>query len=346
MAVSDQKNVITSTQDEIAPHVVNHVFDSNVLLSKVLPKAKMWVGETHKEPIMYKSGPAGRSFQGADTLGTSVADNFVNMQFTPTNYDMHVSLPVDQIMYNKGKAQVVDLVKRQMQTRAMQMADELGDIFYGDGTGNNGKDFDGLESLVDDGTNVSTIGGLSRSTYSTLNSTVTDTSGTLTLLKMRNLWNSVSSGRVTPTDSFTTEAIYSLYESLLDPQRRIMVSGDGKQQNGGFGFDTLSFEGKPIYKDEKCPSGTMYFLNMDFLEFRAKPWKGDLMGAKYKEVNIAGDIVKDNQYSEGVKGLGFSMTEFIQPFNAHVLISHIVLSGNMITSNPRRHGKLTGITGV
>ena len=49
----------------------------------------------------------------------------------------------------------------------------------------------GLAALVDDGTSVSTIGGISRSTYTTLKGTVTASSGTLTLAKLDTLWINV-----------------------------------------------------------------------------------------------------------------------------------------------------------
>ena len=94
-------------------------------------------------------------------------------------------------------------------------------LIYADGTGNSSKDPLGLAAVVDDGTSVSTIGGLSRSTYATLASTVTASSGTLTLAKMDTLWNAVVSGSQKPSISLTTEAVFAFYGQLLRPQERI-----------------------------------------------------------------------------------------------------------------------------
>jgi hypothetical protein len=36
----------------------------------------------------------------------------------------------------------------------------------------------------------------------------------------------------------------------------------------------------------------------------------------------------------------------VKPTNAFSVVGHIVLGGQFITENPKRHGKLTGITGI
>ena len=47
-----------------------------------------------------------------------------------------------------------------------------------------------------------------------------------------------------------------------------------------------------------------------------------------------------------VEGLGFSWSDWVVPTNAAAVISHIYLGGELVSQNPKRHGKLTGITGV
>jgi len=60
----------------------------------------------------------------------------------------------------------------------------------------------------------------------------------------------------------------------------------------------------------------------------------------YKSQDIEG-----NDYSD-VKGLGFSWSGWIKPTNAASVVGHIYLGGELISANPRRHGKLTGISSV
>ena len=107
---------------------------------------------------------------------------------------------------------------------------------------------------------------------------------------------------------------------------------------GGTGYTGLFYKGFPIVSDEKATAQNLIFINEDFVEWRSAPFFGA------KPINYKNQI-EGNDYSP-VKGLGFMWTGFVEPTDQHAITGHVVLSGNLITSNPKRHGKLTGITGV
>jgi len=343
--------VTTTTQDKLLPKVVDTILNSNVGLTRVLSKAQKFSGERMKFPVKYAKNATGTSFAGFDTFSTSATDNRVNLEFVPKFYQMTVALPLDELSANATDEKVIDLAKLEMASTSHDMADDLGTLFYGTGTGNGSKDFLGLEAIVDDGTNAATYGSLARATYTTLNSTVTASSGTLSLSKMSTLYNAASSGTQTPTVGLTTETIFALYEQLLQPQERIaktvsVMKGDpgrglnsGSGNIGGTGFTGLFYKGFPILADEKCTSGVLYFVNEDYLDFYALPM-AMTESVKYRSQDIEG-----NDYSD-VKGLGFSWSGWIKPTNSASIIGHIYLGGELISQNPKRHAKLTGITSV
>lgn len=343
--------VTTTTQDKLLPKVVDTILNSNVLATRVLSKAAQWNGERMKFPVKYSKNTTGTSFAGFDTFSTSATDNRVNLEFVPKFYQMTVALPLDELSANSTESKVIDLAKLEMASTAQDMADDIGTIFYGTGTGNSSKDFLGLEAIVDDGTNASTFGTLSRTTYTTLKSTVTASSGTISLAKMSTLYNAAASGSQTPTLGLTTEAIFALYEQLLQPQERIaksvgMMKGgatslgkEGGSFIGGTGFTGLYYKGFPILADEKCTSGVLYFVNEDFLDWYALP-VAMTSPIKYRSQSIDG-----NDYSD-VEGLGFSWSDWIKPTNGASIVGHIYLGGELISANPKRHAKLTGITTV
>jgi len=334
--------VTTTTQDKIVPKVVDLVLDSNVLASRILGKASKWNGETMKFPVKHAKNATGTSFSGFDTFSTAATDNRVNLQFTPKFYQITCALPIDELSVNATEAKVIDLAKLEMTSTAQDMADDIGNIFYGDGTGNGGKDFLGLEAIVDDGTNAGTYGSLSRTTYSSqLKSTVTASGGTLSIAKMATLYNAVTSGSQKTTLGLCSETIFSLYEQLLQPQERIakdvsMIKGG---LTGGTGFTGLYYKGFPIIADEKATSGVLYFLNEDFLDWYALPM------AMQTPVSYRSQDIEGNDYSD-VTGLGFSWSGWIKPTNSASIVGHIYLGGELISANPRRHGKLTAITSV
>jgi len=235
---------------------------------------------------------------------------------------------------------VLDLMKLTIQSDTEDMADDLGTIFYADGTGNGGKDPLGLAALVDDGSAVATFGGLSRSTFTTLQSTVTASSGSISLAKVDTLWAAVTSGAQKPTAIFTTEAVFNFYGQLLRPQERI--NKEASRIKGGLfgttGFTALDYNGKPVIMDEKCTSGAFIMVNEDFVEWYALPF------FNAKPVTYKSQI-EGNDYEAPI-GLGFSWSDWIVPANAGAVVGHVYFGGQFITTNPKRHGKLTGVTGV
>jgi len=191
-----------------------------------------------KFPIKYAKNSTGVSFSGMDTFSTSATDNRVNLEFVPKFYQMTTALPLDELSANATEEKVIDLAKLELASTAQDIADDVGTLFYSTGAG---KDFLGLGAIVDDGTDAGTYGTLSRTTYSTLNSTVTASSGVLSLAKMSTLYNAATSGSQKPTLGLCPEIVFNLYESLLQPQEQIaknvpMMKSPGNTGKAGTGF--------------------------------------------------------------------------------------------------------------
>lgn len=333
------QRIQTTVAQKYLPFVVDTVLNSNVLLQRIVRAGKKWSGRTLRVPIKVSKNTTGTSFSGFDTFSTAATDNRQFMEFTPKFYQITVALPGDELSVADTESKILDLMKLTIQSDTEDMADDLGTIFYSDGTGNSGKDPLGLEALVDDGTSVANIGGLSRSTYSTLKGTVTASGGTLTLAMVDTLYSAVKSGAQKPTAFYTTEEVSNLYGQLLRPQERIMKpAGSMKGLKGGTGFEGLEYNAKPILEDEKCPAGILHALNENYIDFYALPF------FNAKPVSYKSQI-KGNDYSAPV-GLGFAWSDWIVPANAGAVVGHIYFGGQFITTNPKRQGKLTGITGI
>jgi len=333
------QRIQTTVAQKYLPFVVDTVLNSNVMFQRVVRAAKKWSGRTLRAPIKVSKNNTGTSFRGFDTFSVAATDNRQFMEFEPRFYQITVALPGDELSVADTESKVLDLMKLTIQSDTEDMADDLGTIFYADGTGNGGKDPLGLAALVDDGSNVATIGGLSRATFPTLASTVTASGGTLTLAKIDTLWISVTSGAQKPTATYTTEAIFNFYGQLLRPQERINKDvGTMKGISSGTGFVALQYNGKPVLMDEKCTSGAFIMLNEDFVDFYALPYY-NAKPVAYK------DQIEGNDYDAPV-GLGFSWSDWVIPANSASVVGHVYFGGQFITTNPKRHGKLTGITGI
>lgn len=342
--------VTTTTQSHLLPKVVDTILNGNVFATRMLSRAQKFNGERMKFPVKYAKNTTGTSFAGFDTFSTSATDNRVNLEFVPKFYQITCALPLDELSANATEEGVINLAKLELASTANDAADDIGTLFYSDGTGNGSKDFLGLAAIVDDGTNAGTYGTLSRTTYTTLKSTVTASSGTLTLAKMDTLYNAVTSGSQKPTIGLCSEAIFAFYGQLLQPTERIakdvsMMKSPGNMGKvgtgliGGTGFTGLFFKGFPILADEKATAQTLFFVNEDFVDWYALPM------AMTTPVKFRSQDIEGNDYSE-VEGLGFSWSDWIKPTNSASVVGHVYLGGELISANPKRHGKLTGITGI
>lgn len=253
-------NVVdTITLEYIVPRVVDVVLRANTFATRMLSKTKRFQAATQDFAIKFQTGTAVQSFIGFQSLPIDFTDTRVLLKYNPTFVTANVALAATDIAANNVAQKVLDLTQVEMDSRAQDLANAMGAYLYGSG---GGTDPNGLKNLVDDGTTASTVGGLSRSTYTTLKSTLT-AAATLSLSQMRTLYNAIADASVVPTRAYTDYPTWALYEQLLQPQARIYKEVNIAPNYKGYeGFQGLMFSGMEIVPDRQNPtSGVMYFLN-------------------------------------------------------------------------------------
>lgn len=296
--------------------------------------------------MKYQKGVATVAFNGFDQLPTTQQPVTVNMTFYPTFTATNVALAGSDLSVNKTPMQTLNLLETMMKSRAQDGADDIGSFFQSDGTSFGGKAPSGLGNIVDDGTTAATYGGLSRATYTSLDATVTASSGTISLLKIRQLANSITDGQVQPTISLTTYDIWAFIEQLLMPFQRNNYTDNYKNMIAGTGYKGgvgLIWDGLEIYRDKKVASGIFYLINTDYLHFYGLNWwEGQPVSLVDKK--IVGNIYEYVNPSSSSKA--FTWTNWIRAYNQGAINGFMILGGQLICINPFRNGKLTGITGI
>lgn len=341
--------VQTVTQDSIVPSIVDGVLNGNVLTARLLGNGKRWSGEALKRPLMYQKNSAQGSYSGFDTLSTTQVNTRVLMTFDPRQYYQSVVLSNLDLAVNNTQAKVLDLVKVEMETAKISMQDSVGDLLYGDGTGNSNKDFLGLSAAVDDGTNVATYANLTRSTYSALQSDVTTGVGALTISSMASAYNAAKVGSDKPTLIVCPEAVWTYYEALIQPNIRVNYDGYRQITKGGMaeskaalkgeaGFDALMYRGVPLVADEKCTAGYMYFLNEKFLS-----WYG-LQHPQHGEVSVKTKNIQTSAIENYAPIKGCAWSGLKEPVNQDAEIGQLFLYGQLVNWSPRHNAVLKGIT--
>ncbi len=334
-------NITTTTNQYLAPAWVDQVLRDNYFFGKVLSKTKAWNGSQMLFPIKYQKGVASVAFNGFDLLPITQQPVSVNMTFYPTFVATNVALAGSDLSVNKTKLQTLSLMQVMMESRSQDQADDVGNFFQQDGSAFGGKAPMGLAGIVDNGTTLASYGGLSRATYSGLNATVTASGGTISLLKVRQLWNSITDGPVAPDTIITDYTVRAYFEQLLLPFQRNTFT-DARSQTAGAGYRAMVWDGMEVFYDRKIASGYFYMLNTDYLSFYGLNWwEGTKVSPKAK--NIEGNVYEDSRYSPSN---AFTWTGWIRAYNQGAINGFMILGGQLLCTNPWRNGVLTGVTGV
>ena len=260
------------------------------------------------EQLIYGQNDTVKSYSGYETLSLTPQEGISAAEYDWKQYGASIAISGIEEAKNNGEHAIVNLLEAKIMQAEESMREGFNQMFFGDGTGNSGKNWNGLGNLIESG---NTVGGIDSSAVGNefWRSYEENTAGALTLLQMATAYNSVSVGNDHPDLILTTQTLFEKYESLLQPQLRYT---DTKTAEAG--FQNLLFKGAPIMYDVHAPAGTMYFINSKYLK---------LVGHSDK---------------------WFAQTDFVRPENQDARFALIMCYGNLVCSNRKKQGKLTAKT--
>jgi len=220
---------------------------------------------------------------------------------------------------NRGQAQILSKVKADLVNLKLSMIDTLETMVSGLGNGNGGKDLNGIQSIVknDPTTNpaAGAIGGIDAvantwwrnqaRAWSTVGMPVGDSD---IAFNLRKLYNATSVGNDHPSLILTDVGTYEKYEASLT----VILAPVDKAMND-LGFESIRYKGGAIVFGDSMPTGEARMLNERYLEFIYDP-------ASY-----------------------FTPTPWKSIPNQLDRVMQVVTQGELVTSNRRMHGVLTGI---
>jgi hypothetical protein len=270
--------------------------------------------------VRYAQSSQGGSYTGLETLGAAQETNKTRARFSWKQYDFPIVFSNLDIAKNGGEGKIEDLLKIEMEEAKEDMKHRFAShIFQGytNGlTGNGGKDIDSLVGACDDGSNVATYGGIDRTTYNWWDGQYDNESGVLSIAQMRTTYSSL---KEKPDMIVTTPDGFDAYEALLTANLQYITNMVGK--TGDPTFSELKFRGTPIEQDEYCTAQNMYMLNTKYLGFR---------------------VLKHPDFATSKEGL--AMTDLQRPVNQDGKVGYILWYGNLICTQPRKQGRIYGIT--
>ena len=292
------------------------VYGSNPLMRRLIMDERVLMdgGREILQPLLYAKGVAA-AYQGLATLSTEDPQVLTDLVFNWKLYHAPVVIAGAEDILNGGEAAVLDQTAIKSEIAQMALQDKLGIDLFSDGTTSG--TITGLQAAVDDGTNVSTYGGISRSGSGDLataaKAQLDATGGALTLSVLQSSYGDATVANSSPNLCITTQTLFNKLWDKVQPQQRF-ESGDGNNRMAAVGFQAIRFNQADVVVDSHCASGEFYMLNTNFLDM----------------------IVHSNR--------NFVFSGFQMPTNQDSLIGHIFWAGELIASNPRMNARLTGLT--
>lgn len=315
----DVDNLTTSTWYNVRKMLFGDIFQITPLLDKMIEKGRVKAKEpdgSHFEiPIQYGKLKQNQKWFGrGDTFGEAEAEFMTRLEFGTKNLGDSIVRFWDDERKNKGEAKILDYVESVIDNHKASLAETLGEALWED-TDGTGKAITTLPELFPNDPTTGTIGGIDRSKNTYLRNQYKDFAGLTIdanlLDEMETMWNNCSKwktkGRKVPDVIITTQTIYERYTKLARALGVYEFNSNSRRVDLGMG--EASFKGAEMFWDPDCPSGTMYFLNTDTLEFPYDPdyymqmteWKSKHNGLeRYAQIVTVCNLCANNFLKNGV----------------------------------------------
>lgn len=303
------QTLLATTVANYRKTLTDNVFNARPLTYFLMDKGRVRMlngGTNIVEPLIYGENSTVSSYSGYDAVSLTPQSGITAAEYDWKQYAASIAISGIEEAKNNGEQAMVNLLEAKIMQAEESMKEGFNAMFFGNGTGNSSKDWNGLGNLVESGNSV---GGINGATESWWNSYEENTAGALTLAQMTTAYNTVSVGNDHPDMVLGTQTLFEKYESLLQPQLRYT---DTKTADAG--FQNLLFKAAPVAYDVDCPAGNMFFLNSKYLT---------LVGHSDK---------------------WFEVTPFVRPEEKDARFSLVMCYGNLTVRNRKKQGKLTAKT--
>ena len=306
---SNFDTLLSTTLANYRSTLTDNVFTARPLTYQLMEKGRIRMlngGTKIVEPLIYGLNDTVGSYSGFDTIALTPQTGITAAEFEWKQYAASISISGIEEAKNNGEQEIINLLEAKIMQAEESMREGFNTMFFGDGTGNSSKNWNGLGNLVESG---NTVGNIDSSTYTWWKSYEENTATALTLAQMSTAYNSVSVGNDHPDTLLTTQTLFEKYEALLQPNLRYT---DTKTADAG--FQNLLFKAAPVMYDTGCTAGTFYFLNSKYL-------------------TLVGHTSK-----------WFDQTAFVRPEDLDARYALIMCYGNLTVRNRAKQGKLTAKT--
>jgi hypothetical protein len=313
-------DIIATTIQSRSGELADNLTQNNAILQRLNQKGNVRPfsgGNVILEEIMYDDASTNNanSYSGYEVLNIAPDSPISAAQFKIAQYADSVTMSGLEMLQNSSKEAIIDLLDGRMQVSEARLLNRISGDLYGDGTGNGGKNLDGLGAAVSATPSSGTYGGINRANWTFWQNQITTgvTSSSNILAKM----TEAAIKQIRGTDKadliVAGNTMYTYYVSSLQAIQRIAA-----EESGAAGFASLKFYGGGTSADVVLGGGYgsqetatyMYFLNTNYIFLRPHKERNFVpIGGERQAINQdaivklygwAGNLTTSNSFLQGL----------------------------------------------
>ena len=312
-------DIIATTIQSRSGELADNLTQNNAILQRLQQKGNVRPfsgGNVILEEIMYDDASTNNanSYSGYEVLNIAPDSPISAAQFKIAQYADSVTMSGLEMLQNSSKEAIIDLLDGRMQVSEARLLNRISGDLYGDGTGNGGKNLDGLGAAVAAVPTSGTYGGINRATWTFWQNQITTGATSVNILAKM---TEAAIKQIRGTDKadliVAGNTLYQYYVGALQSIQRIAA-----EESGAAGFASLKFYGGGTSADVVLGGGYgsqetatyMYMLNTNYIFLRPHKERNFVpIGGERQSINQdaivklygwAGNLTASNSFLQGL----------------------------------------------
>lgn len=312
--------IAATTIDNYGKTIADNISKSNALLSRLRKKGKSKPfsgGKDISQELSYQENVTYTRYSGYEVINTSPSDTITSAKYKIKQAAVSVTSSGLDVLQNAGPEAIHDLVKERVDNAQKTLANRVSEDIYSDGSADQGRQINGLQSLISKTPSIGVVGGIDAAAYPfwrnvainaniLLGATPTDKNINKVLNQMFLQCHRGADGidlAVADTN------FYSLVLEYHQDKARVTSA-----EFDDLGFENIKYRNADIVLDGgyggSAPLNTCYGLNTDHIHFRPHKDRnftriGDErmttnQDATVALIGFAGNMTCSNRFLQGV----------------------------------------------
>jgi hypothetical protein len=312
-------DIIATTIQSRSGELADNLTQNNAILQRLNQKGNVRPfsgGNVILEEIMYDDTTTNNanSYSGYEVLNIAPDSPISAAQYKIAQYADAVTMSGLEMLQNSSKEAIIDLLDGRMQVSEARLLNRISGDLYGDGTGNGGKNLDGLGAAVSATPTSGTYGGINAANWPFWRNQITTGATSANILASM---TTAAIKQIRGTDKadliVAGNTMYQYYVGALQSIQRIAA-----EESGAAGFASLKFYGGGTSADVVLGGGYgsqetatyMYMLNTNYICFRPHKERNFVpIGGERQSINqdaivklygFAGNLTTSNRFLQGL----------------------------------------------